>query len=49
MGMMIMPQYPIPSYKDGGIHIKKKNRGKFNALKRGQVKVQKNLLIARIH
>lgn len=26
--------YPIPSYKDGGIHIKKKNRGKFNALKK---------------
>lgn len=24
----------IPSYKDGGIHIKKKNRGKFNALKK---------------
>lgn len=24
---MIMPQYPIPNYKDGGIHIKKKNRG----------------------
>lgn len=23
--------YPIPSYKDGGIHIKKKNRGKFTA------------------
>lgn len=22
---------PIPSYKDGGIHIKKKNRGKFTA------------------
>lgn len=30
----IIPQYPIPSYKDGGIHIKKKNRGKFNALKK---------------
>ena len=27
--MNIMPQYPIPSYKYGGIHIKKKNRGKF--------------------
>jgi hypothetical protein len=25
----IYPEYPIPSYKDGGIHIKKKNRGKF--------------------
>lgn len=25
---------PIPSYKYGGIHIKKKNRGKFNALKK---------------
>lgn len=24
----------LPSYKDGGIHIKKKNRGKFNALKK---------------
>ena len=23
------PMYPIPSYKKGGIHIKKKNRGKF--------------------
>lgn len=31
---LILPQYPIPSYKDGGIHIKKKNRGKFNALKK---------------
>ena len=30
----IMPEYPIPSYKYGGIHIKKKNRGKFNALKK---------------
>ena len=29
-----MPQYPIPNYKYGGIHIKKKNRGKFNALKK---------------
>lgn len=28
---MIMPQYPIPNYKDGGIHIKKKNRGKLTA------------------
>ena len=27
----IYPMYPIPSYKDGGIHIKKKNRGKFTA------------------
>ena len=24
----------IPKYKDGGIHIKKENRGKFNALKK---------------
>ena len=32
--MNIMPQYPIPSYKYGGIHIKKKNRGKFTALKK---------------
>ena len=30
----IMPVYPIPSYKYGGIHIKKKNRGKFNAKKK---------------
>lgn len=29
--MNIIPQYPIPSYKNGGIHIKKKNRGKFTA------------------
>lgn len=34
MVMTIIPQYPIPSYKDGGIRIKKKNRGKFNALKK---------------
>lgn len=27
----LYPVYPIPSYKDGGIHIKKKNRGKFTA------------------
>lgn len=27
--MYIVPEYPIPSYKYGGIHIKKKNRGKF--------------------
>ena len=27
--MLQYPQYPIPSYKYGGIHIKKKNRGKF--------------------
>lgn len=25
------PMYPIPSYKKGGIHIKKKNRGKLTA------------------
>lgn len=30
----IMPTYPIPSFKYGGIHIKKKNKGKFNALKK---------------
>lgn len=30
----LYPMYPIPSYKYGGIHIKKKNRGKFNALKK---------------
>lgn len=29
--MNIVPQYPIPTYKNGGIHIKKKNRGKFTA------------------
>lgn len=29
--MNIVPQYPIPTYKSGGIHIKKKNRGKFTA------------------
>lgn len=29
--MLQYPQYPIPSYKYGGIHIKKKDRGKFNA------------------
>lgn len=29
--MNIIPRYPIPSYKDGGIHIKKKNRGKLTA------------------
>lgn len=27
----LYPVYSIPSYKDGGIHIKKKNRGKFTA------------------
>lgn len=27
----LYPIYPIPAYKDGGIHIKKKNRGKFTA------------------
>ena len=27
----LYPVHPIPSYKDGGIHIKKKNRGKFTA------------------
>ena len=30
----LYPIYPIPSYKNGGIHIKKKNRGKFNATKK---------------
>ena len=29
INMLQYPQYPIPSYKYGGIHIKKKNRGKF--------------------
>ena len=27
----IYPTYPIPNYKKGGIHIKKKNKGKFTA------------------
>lgn len=27
-------EHMFPGYKDGGIHIKKKNRGKFNALKK---------------
>lgn len=26
--------YTVPVYEDGGIHIKKKNKGKFNALKK---------------
>lgn len=30
----IYPQYPIPEYKYGGIRIKKKNIGKFNATKK---------------
>ena len=30
----IMPVYPIPTYKYGGIYIQKKNKGKFNELKR---------------
>ena len=30
----LYPIYPIPSYKNGGIHRKKKNRGKFNATKK---------------
>lgn len=28
---MIVPEYPIPTYKNGGIHIKKENRGKLTA------------------
>ena len=32
--MKMLLKIHIPSYKDGGIHIKKKNRGKFNALKK---------------
>lgn len=27
----LYPIYPLPTYKYGGIHIKKKNRGKFTA------------------
>lgn len=27
----IIPEYPIPTYKNGGIHIKKENRGKLTA------------------
>ena len=30
----LYPIYPIALYKNGGIHIKKKNRGKFNATKK---------------
>ena len=30
----LYPIYPIPPYKNGGIHIKKKNRGKFNETKK---------------
>lgn len=39
----IMPVYPIPLYKYGGIHIKKKNRGKFNALKKRTGKTTEEL------
>lgn len=39
----IIPVYPIPSYKYGGIHIKKKNRGKFNALKKRTGKTTEEL------
>lgn len=39
----IMPVYLIPSYKYGGIHIKKKNRGKFNALKKRTGKTTEEL------
>lgn len=39
----IYPIYPIPNYKDGGIHIKKKNRGKFNALKKRTGKTTEEL------
>ena len=39
----IMSVYPIPSYKYGGIHIKKKNRGKFNALKKRTGKTTEEL------
>ena len=39
----IIPEYPVPSYKDGGIHIKKKNRGKFNALKKRTGKTTEEL------
>ena len=41
--MLQYPQYPIPSYKYGGIHIKKKNRGKFNALKKRTGKTTEEL------
>lgn len=35
------PLYPIPTYKSGGIHIKKKNKGKFSAAaKRAGMSVQ---------
>ena len=39
----LYPIYPIPSYKNGGIHIKKKNRGKFNATKKRTGKSTKEL------
>lgn len=39
----VKPEYPIPSYKYGGIHIKKKNRGKFNALKKRTGKTTEEL------
>lgn len=45
----IMPEYPIPSYKYGGIHIKKKNRGKFNALKKRTGKTTEELTHSKIH
>ncbi|QOR59974.1 transcriptional regulator [uncultured phage cr114_1] len=41
--MLQYPQYPIPNYKNGGIHIKKKNRGKFNALKKRTGKTTEEL------
>lgn len=41
--MLQYPQYPIPNYKNGGIHIKKKNRGKFNVLKKRTGKTTEEL------
>lgn len=41
--MLQYPQYPIPSYKYGGIHIKKKNN---RMLRNGiRVKRKSNLII----
>lgn len=38
----LYPVYPIPSYKDGGIHIKKRIVGSLTHLRKEQVKVQKS-------
>lgn len=38
----IYPLYPIPTYKDGGIHIKKKTKVSLTLLRKEQVRVLKN-------